>query len=73
MIAPPTHLLALSPFPLEEVYLFFGGFQHPPANRCLATSCKFGVLTEDEQMSFYFAILDNNYGLVSGLDIQKFQ
>ena len=48
---------------------FFGGFQHPPVDRCSATSCKFGVLAEDEHMSFYSAILDDNYGLVSQLDI----
>ena len=36
---------------------FFGGIQHSPVYDCSAASCNFGVLTEDEHMSFYSALL----------------
>ena len=36
---------------------FFGGFQHSPVYGCSAALCDSGVLTEDEHMSFYSAIL----------------
>ena len=36
---------------------FLGGIQHSPVSGCLAVSCNFGVLGEDEHMSFYSAVL----------------
>ena len=46
-------------FALEHGDLFFfGGIQHSPVDGCSVVSCKFGVLTgEDELTSFYTAIL----------------
>ena len=36
---------------------FFVRFQHPPIDGCPTASCDFGILKEDELMSFYSAIL----------------
>ena len=36
---------------------FFGGIQHSPVDGYSAASCNFGVLAEDERMSFCSAIL----------------
>ena len=43
-------------FALWHVLSFFGGIQHAPVDGSSAVSCNFGVLTEDEHMSFYSAI-----------------
>ena len=36
---------------------FVGGIQHSPVDGYSPTSCNFGVLAEDEHMSFYSAII----------------
>ena len=46
-----------SPLALDMGYLFLGGIQHSPVDGCLAASCNFEVLTEDEGRSFYSTIL----------------
>ena len=53
--SPPTILfgLLLCPWTWDD----FGGTQHTPADCCSAASGKFGVLEEDDHMSFYSAIL----------------
>ena len=54
---PSYHLVRAFPLPLYVGYLFFGGIHHYPVDSCSASSCKFGVLTgEDECMSFYSTI-----------------
>ena len=45
-------------FALGSGVYIFGGIQHSPVDSCSAASCNFGVLTEDEHMSFYSAILN---------------
>ena len=42
--------------PFDVGYLF-GVIQLSPVDGCSAASCSFGVLTEDECMSFYSTIL----------------
>ena len=54
-LAPPTILLGLLLCPWTWG-IFFGGHSH--VDSCLAVSCNFGVLTEDERTSFYSAIKD---------------
>ena len=44
-------------FALGHGISFFDGIQHSPVDGCSAVSCKFGVLAEDECVSFYSAIL----------------
>ena len=39
----------------------FGGIQHTPVDSCLAASCNPGVLTRDECMSFYSAIIPSRF------------
>ena len=48
-----------SSFALGRGVYFFGGTHHSPVDGCSAASCNFGVLAEDECMSFYSAILDS--------------
>ena len=43
-------------FALRYGVSFFDGFQHSPFDHCSAARCDFGVLPEDECMSFYYAI-----------------
>ena len=45
-------------FALGRGVSFFSGIQHSPVHGCSATSFNFGVLVEDECMSFYSAILN---------------
>ena len=45
-------------FALRRGVSFFSGIQHSPVHGCSATSFNFGVLVEDECMSFYSAILN---------------
>ena len=54
--APPTILLGLllCPWMWDT---FFGGMQHSPVDGYSAVSCNFGILTEDECVSVYSAIL----------------
>ena len=55
--APSTILLGLL-LCLGHGVSFFGGIQHSPVKGCSVASCRFGVLTgEDEHMSFYSTIL----------------
>ena len=55
---PPTILLGLLLCPWKwGIFFFFGGIQHSPVDGCSAVSCNLGVLTEDDRMSFYSAIL----------------
>ena len=49
--APPTIFLGLLQIS------FFGGIQHSSFDCCSAKSCNFGVLAEDEHVSFYSTIL----------------
>ena len=42
---------------LECEVSFFSGIQHSPVDGYSAANCNFGVLAEDECMSFYSAIL----------------
>ena len=55
--ALPAILLELL-FCLDNGACFFGGIQYSAVNGCSTVSCKFGVLTgEDEHTSFYFTTL----------------
>ena len=47
-------------FALKCGVSFFGGIQHSPGSGFLASSCNFGILTEDECTSFYSAMLRVN-------------
>ena len=51
---PPTILPCFS-FILGCQVSFFGGIQRSPVDGCLAASCNFGVLVENESTSFYSA------------------
>ena len=51
---PPTILPGFS-FILGCQVSFFGGIQCSPVDGCLAASCNFGVLVENESTSFYSA------------------
>ena len=60
---PPNLLVGASPLPLGVEYFIFGGMPHSPVDGCSAASCNFGVLAEDELMSFYSAILPDTQKL----------
>ena len=53
-LLPPCWCIS---FALGHEVSFPGGIQHSPVSGCSATSCSFEVLTGDECVSFYSAIL----------------
>ena len=53
-------------FALGRGISFFGGIQHSPVDGCSVASCNFGVLAEDECMSFYSMWKENGGGLIWG-------
>ena len=56
----PTVLLGFS-FALGHGVSFFGGIQHSPVDGCLAVSCSFGVLIEEDEGMSYSTILELCY------------
>ena len=49
-------LLVVSPLSLSVEYLFFfffffSGFKHPPVDGCSTSSCDFGALEEEDELS----------------------
>ena len=56
---PSTVLLGLCPWTWG--IFFFGGIQHSPVDGCLAVSCSFGVLIEEDEGMSYSTILELCY------------
>ena len=59
------------PFALGRGVSLCGGIQHFPVDSCSAVSCCFGVLAEDECMSFYSAIYTTKVPLVSLIFLKR--
>ena len=54
----PAILLRLLIRPWAWGIFFFCEFQHSSFDGCSAAGCDFGVLTEDERMSYYLTIFE---------------
>ena len=52
--------------------IFFGGFHHSPVSGCSTASCDFGALAEDENSSFYSAVLNWKPLILLNFKLKKF-
>ena len=55
---PPTILLGIFLCPWMWVFFFFfGGIQHSPVDGCSAVSCNFGVLSGEDECTFFYSMI----------------